>query len=58
MQATDVQTQLRRSVASLHIPWPIYSYTKLQTNRGHYKTEVTEILSEENLKKFTTMKRI
>jgi len=50
-QATDEQTQLsqlRRSVTSLHIPWPIYSHTKLQTNRGHYKTEVTEILSEEN----------
>ena len=46
-QATDEQTQLRRSVTSLHIP--IYSHTILQPNyRGHYKTEVPEILRKEN----------
>ena len=48
-QASDEQTQLQQTFCtSLHIPWPIYSHPKLQTNRGHYKTEVTEILSEEN----------
>ena len=45
----DFDGHVTSCVTSLHIPWPIiYSHTKLQTNRGHYKTEVTEILSEEN----------
>ena len=44
----DFDGHVTSCVTSLHIPWPIYSHTKLQTNRGHYKTEVTEILREEN----------
>ena len=45
-QATDEQTQLRRSVTSLHIP--IYSHTILQPIEATIKPRFPKFLSEEN----------